>query len=213
MPRVGLIDSLGEENDGGEKISFKAWAKFSCALIVEVKQIFGSSPPLRRTCVSVGLLLEDELNRWWFSSSTKYRNDDLKRNRDRVIEEDELQVKPLQDKITQLFRLVLLLPQALPLAMDQERRGRFVINKDEKSNTSNTFVFDMCHVFVVAPLFNLLNTFLSPLSYHLDLIISNLTWVNTDKIETEFRLQSDRRRQQQHRQEDLREISERSRYR
>ncbi|KAF3585845.1 hypothetical protein F2Q69_00025552 [Brassica cretica] len=92
----------------------------------------------------------------------------LSSSRDRVIEEDELQVKPLQDKITQLFRLVLLLPQALPLAMDQERRGRFVINKDEKSNTSNTFVFDMCHVFVVAPLFNLLNTSLSPLSYHLE---------------------------------------------
>ncbi|WZZ60775.1 hypothetical protein YC2023_060882 [Brassica napus] len=44
-----------------------------------------------------------------------------------------------------------------------------------------------------------------------DLIISNLTWVNTDKIKTGVRLQSDRRRRQQHRQEDLREILERSR--
>ncbi|CAN7036871.1 unnamed protein product, partial [Brassica oleracea var. botrytis] len=153
------------------KISFKAWAKFSCALVVSVKQISG---PL--------LLYDDrdESNRWWFSSLTKYRIDccspprrrrikssvallideesnhrwllsrrkhsyvaapQIERNRDGVIEEHDLQVKRLEDKITQLIRLVLLLPQALPLAMDQERRGRFVINKDEKSNTGNTFVF------------------------------------------------------------------------
>ncbi|KAG2254735.1 hypothetical protein Bca52824_084871 [Brassica carinata] len=114
-----------------------------------------SSPPLRRSCVSVGLLLEDESNRWWFSSSTKYRIDCCspprrrrikssvallideesnhrwllsrrkhsyvagpqierlrpQKKRDGVIEEHDLQVKRLEDKITQLIGLVLLLPR------------------------------------------------------------------------------------------------------
>lgn len=38
-----------------------------------------------------------------------------------MIEEHDLQVKRLEDKITQLIRLVLLLPQALPLAVIQTK--------------------------------------------------------------------------------------------
>ncbi|CAF1787099.1 unnamed protein product [Brassica oleracea var. botrytis] len=174
---------FGRRKRWGEKISFKAWAKFSCALVVSVKQIsgplllyddrvyrwvsssrtnqiVGGSPSRPNIESTVALLLDDdESNRRWLFSSTRnqiiggfcqggsirmlllLKSKDLKRNRDGVIEEHDLQVKRLEDKITQLIRLVLLLPQALPLAMDQERRGRFVINKDEKSNTGNTFVF------------------------------------------------------------------------
>ncbi|KAH0894815.1 hypothetical protein HID58_057244, partial [Brassica napus] len=174
---------FGRRKRWGEKISFKAWPKFSCALVVSVKQIsgplllyddrvyrwvsssrtnqiVGGSPPRPNIESTVALVLDDdESNRRWLFSSTRnqiiggfcrggsirmlllLKSKDLKRNRDGVIEEHDLQVKRLEDKITQLIRLVLLLPQALPLAMDQERRGRFVINKDEKSNTGNTFVF------------------------------------------------------------------------
>ncbi|WZZ82123.1 hypothetical protein YC2023_102695 [Brassica napus] len=174
---------FGRRKRWGEKISFEAWAKFSCALVVSVKQIsgplllyddrvyrwvsssrtnqiVGGSPPRPNIESTVALLLDDdESNRRWLFSSTRnqiiggfcrggsirmlllLKSKDLKSNRDGVIEEHDLQVKRLEDKITQLIRLVLLLPQALPLAMDQERRGRFVINKDEKINTGNTFVF------------------------------------------------------------------------
>ncbi|KAL0650857.1 hypothetical protein Bca4012_093548 [Brassica carinata] len=153
MPRVGLINSLGEENDGqisGPLLLYDdrvyRWVSSS-----RTNQIVGGSPPRPNIESTVALLLDDdESNRRWLFSSTRNQiiggfcrggSIHLKRNRDGVIEEHELQVKRLEDKITQLIRLVLLLPQALPLAMDQERRRRFVINKDEKSNTGNTFVF------------------------------------------------------------------------
>ncbi|KAF2595794.1 hypothetical protein F2Q68_00008361 [Brassica cretica] len=79
----------------GEKISFKAWAKFSCALVVEVKQIsgplllydnpvyrwvscsrtiqiVGGSPPLPNIESTVALLLDDDKsNHWWLFSSTR----------------------------------------------------------------------------------------------------------------------------------------------
>ncbi|KAH0876350.1 hypothetical protein HID58_063744, partial [Brassica napus] len=162
MPRVGLINSLGEENDGqisGPLLLYDdrvyRWVSSS-----RTNQIVGGSPPRPNIESTVALLLDDdESNRRWLFSSTRnqiiggfcrggsirmllvLKSKDLKRNRDGVIEEHDLQVKRLEDNITQLIRLVLLLPQALPLAMDQERRRRFVINKDEKSNTGNTFVF------------------------------------------------------------------------
>ncbi|CAF1711856.1 unnamed protein product [Brassica oleracea var. botrytis] len=157
MPRVGLINSLGEENDGVRKSVSRRGQNsrvLSKSLVLSssrTNQIVGGSPPRPNIESTVALLLDDdESNRRWLFSSTRNQiiggfcrggSIHLKRNRDGVIEEHDLQVKRLEDKITQLIRLVLLLPQALPLAMDQERRGRFVINKDEKSNTGNTFVF------------------------------------------------------------------------
>ncbi|CAN6857684.1 unnamed protein product, partial [Brassica oleracea] len=50
---------FGRRKRWGEKISFKAWAKFSCALVVSVKQISG---PL--------LLYDDRVYRWVSSSRT-----------------------------------------------------------------------------------------------------------------------------------------------
>ncbi|CAF2112675.1 unnamed protein product [Brassica napus] len=50
---------FGRRKRWGEKISFEAWAKFSCALVVSVKQISG---PL--------LLYDDRVYRWVSSSRT-----------------------------------------------------------------------------------------------------------------------------------------------
>ncbi|CAF2107299.1 unnamed protein product, partial [Brassica napus] len=175
---------FGRRKRWGEKISFKAWAKLSCALVVSVKQIsgplllyddrvyrwvsssrtnqiVGGSPPRPNIESTVALLLDDdESNRRWLFSSTRnqiiggfcrggsirllllLKSKDLKRNRDGVIEEHELQVKRLEDKITQLIRLVLLLPQALPLAMDQERRRR--LNHQQGREKAIQIYFSLC---------------------------------------------------------------------
>uniref|UniRef100_A0A0D3BLZ0 DDE Tnp4 domain-containing protein n=1 Tax=Brassica oleracea var. oleracea TaxID=109376 RepID=A0A0D3BLZ0_BRAOL len=86
---------FGRRKRWGEKISFKAWPKFSCALVVSVKQIsgplllyddrvyrwvsssrtnqiVGGSPPRPNIESTVALLLDDdESNRRWLFSSTR----------------------------------------------------------------------------------------------------------------------------------------------